>query len=330
MMLSAAVIGCGLMGSALQDVNGAEKRGICTHAGAYSAHDDVNLVALCDTNSDLLATAGQRWSVTNLVENYQDLLASKQLDLVSIVTPVETHFSIAKDFLEQSSVKAILLEKPVASSVKEAQELENIANQHNKRVYVNYLRRSFPAVVKLKHQFMAGDFGHVIAVNGVYTKGIFHNGTHWLDLFRFLLGEPESIEYAVKWQGGSEDDDGDPHLSFALNHEAIASVNVVNVPNAFYDVFEMDIICQHARILLSEHGDRIEISKVENDSPFAGYRALSTDQVMENQFHDGMYHVIQDVYACVAENEVRHLSTLSNANQNLIWADQIVTAYRDQ
>ena len=80
------------------------------------------------------------------VTNYKELL--NDVDAVSIVTPTNTHFEIAKFFLENG--KDILLEKPMTETLDEAEELIKIAEHNGNILQVGHLERFNPAITACK------------------------------------------------------------------------------------------------------------------------------------------------------------------------------------
>ena len=131
-MIRSAVIGVGYLGK--------------FHAQKYAQLPDSELVAVCDTNlstaQELAAQLG-----TQAVNNIEALLP--QVDALSIVVPTQQHYSIAKKCLLAG--KHILLEKPMTTTVAQAQELVDIASQQNVVFQIGHLERFNPAILALEN-----------------------------------------------------------------------------------------------------------------------------------------------------------------------------------
>lgn len=131
-MIRSAVIGVGYLGK--------------FHAQKYAQLPDSELVAVCDTNltnaQDLAAQLG-----TQAVNNIDAILA--QVDALSIVVPTQQHYSIAKKCLLAG--KHILLEKPMTTTVAQAQELVKIADEQNVVFQIGHLERFNPAILALEN-----------------------------------------------------------------------------------------------------------------------------------------------------------------------------------
>ncbi len=90
----------------------------------------------------------------------------KKLDGVDIVTPSETHYRLAREFLPHTNV---LIEKPLAESAMDAGRLQEEAQDHNRVLMVNHLYRFHPAILKLK-ELMAARHDRLRMVTGVMVN----------------------------------------------------------------------------------------------------------------------------------------------------------------
>lgn len=81
-------------------------------------------------------------------KNYKDLFEYSDIDGVIIATPGSTHFQIAKEFIEKGF--NLLIEKPVATSYRQALELRSLRNKHNVEILVGHTYLFDPAFLKLK------------------------------------------------------------------------------------------------------------------------------------------------------------------------------------
>ncbi|MDO8953453.1 MAG: Gfo/Idh/MocA family oxidoreductase [Gammaproteobacteria bacterium] len=123
--LKVAVIGTGYLGE--------------FHAQKYAQIDSVDLVAIVDTNIERCQALAATLH-TKAVEDYRELIG--KVDAVSIVTPTSTHFAIGKFFLENGI--HVLMEKPITTTVEEADILISLAKSKNCLLQVGYLERFNP------------------------------------------------------------------------------------------------------------------------------------------------------------------------------------------
>ena len=101
------------------------------------------LVAICDIKEDCLNPTKLPSKVPLVTQKFEDLLKS-DLDAIAIATPAITHFQLAKMAL--LSGKHILIEKPIATTSQEAQELIYLANSQNLVLMVGHTFEYDPAI----------------------------------------------------------------------------------------------------------------------------------------------------------------------------------------
>ena len=92
----AALIGCGKIASEFADDPGLASAGICTHAQAYAATPEIQLVAVCDSDPAKLQRCGERWKVAARYRDAGRLLAEVRPDIVSVCTPDATHYRVVQ------------------------------------------------------------------------------------------------------------------------------------------------------------------------------------------------------------------------------------------
>lgn len=120
--IKCAVIGVGYLGK--------------FHAQKYAALSNAELIAVCDVDPHTCNEVAQSLKVTG-VSDYRDLLG--KVDAVSIVVPTLLHFEVAKAFLEHNT--HVLIEKPITTTVDEANQLIALAKKHQVTLQVGHLER---------------------------------------------------------------------------------------------------------------------------------------------------------------------------------------------
>ena len=129
--LRCAVIGVGYLGK--------------FHAEKYMCLDTAELVAVVDTNTKR-AREITAHSACEVLTNYQELVG--KVNAVSIATPTKTHFAIAKFCLENNI--HVLLEKPMTTTVAEADALIKLATVNKLVLQIGHLERFNNAIIALK------------------------------------------------------------------------------------------------------------------------------------------------------------------------------------
>ena len=166
-----------------------------------------SVVAACDLDADLLNKAADTFNIPQRFRTVDELIASDSVDVVILVTPPHVRLQIARPLLESS--KHLLIEKPFAGSMAEAQALVELAARTGCQLAVNQNYRWFAAVQhmhKLIGEGRIGTPGYAIINDCVWRDEVSGwrkdttrlalavMGVHWLDRLRWLMhDEPLAV-----------------------------------------------------------------------------------------------------------------------------------------
>lgn len=159
------------------------------------------LHTVCDTNSNLVNEYKNKFPEINYTDSVEAVLKNKDISAVVIATPAVTHFDLVKQSLLAS--KDVFVEKPLALTVKEGEELVNLANQTNRILMVGHILQYHPAVIKLKEMITAGALGKIryiysnrLNIGKLRTEEniLWSFAPHDISMILMLLGEePTSV-----------------------------------------------------------------------------------------------------------------------------------------
>ena len=110
--------------------------------------DNCQLVAICDSNPAKLQGARQARPDVELTGDCSELLTSTQIDAIAVVTPVWTHFDLAKSALQNG--KHVFVEKPFTSTTQQAEELIELATRNRLKIMVDHTFLFTGAVRKIR------------------------------------------------------------------------------------------------------------------------------------------------------------------------------------
>jgi predicted dehydrogenase len=158
-----------------------------THASSYRHHPGFELVAGIDPDPEQRNRFERKYAKPAF-PGLSDLPAEVRADVYSICVPTPEHSAAFSAVLERGA-RAIVCEKPIASDVDEACRMVAAARARGCAVAVNYMRRFEPGVQSVRQALSAGRVGEVYKGVVWYGRGLVHNGSHFVDLLRFLLGE---------------------------------------------------------------------------------------------------------------------------------------------
>jgi predicted dehydrogenase len=133
--LRVAVVGAGVMGK--------------HHANIYAALPHVDFVAVVDPKRDNRLEAQTRHAVS-AYDTLEELLAQQTIDAVSLAAPTSLHYRLTKQLLTAGI--HVLVEKPVATSVAEAQELAALSRELGLILQVGHITRFYRATELLREQ----------------------------------------------------------------------------------------------------------------------------------------------------------------------------------
>ena len=188
-MTRVAVVGTGVMGR--------------NHARVLHELPDVEMVGVADSDKDAACQVANAHS-TRAYNSLKELLDKETPDAVTIAVPTENHHEAVLEALAAGC--HVLVEKPIAATLKQADELVAAAKSARKVLAVGHVERYNPAVLELKRRLDAGQLGRVYQFDaqrlGPFPQRIRDVGvvidlaTHDLDLMRFLTGSEIVRVYA--------------------------------------------------------------------------------------------------------------------------------------
>jgi predicted dehydrogenase len=294
-MYSAALVGCGKIGSLFAD-DPLMKGDIFSHAEAYAVCPDTELSAVVDSNPDALARCGERWSVPGRFASVAEMLEATSPEIVSVATPTPTHFAICAQLLSANKPpRAILCEKPIAQALPEAERTVAHARERGVMLVVMHMRRYANNMRNLRDFLRAGGIGELRNVSGWLTKGTLHNGTHWFDLLRYLVGE-------VQWVHGIDtlhEEGDDPTLDVALGLASGALATMRSAEVANFTICEMDIMGTKGRAQIVDSSYRVDISTAVSSPRYSGYVELMGSSVDMGDRRNVMLHAVEDIVHCL-------------------------------
>jgi UDP-2-acetamido-3-amino-2,3-dideoxy-glucuronate N-acetyltransferase len=117
------------------------------------------LRVVCDNREEAIEEVKRGYPDLKYVRDYKELIEDDEIKAVAIATPAATHYKIVKEVLV--SGKDVFVEKPLAMTVKEGEELAEIAKEKGCVLMVGHLLHYHPAVIKLKELIKIGKLGKV-------------------------------------------------------------------------------------------------------------------------------------------------------------------------
>lgn len=161
----------------------------------FAETEAARLLWMCDLDEQRLETMGRRYPSAGTTSDYKRMLADAELDAVVIATPVATHYNFARDALLAG--KHVLIEKPFTASVREAEELIEIAERERRTLMVDHTFIYNGAVRKIKEMVEGGELGDLLYFDSTRINlGLFQNdinvvwdlAPHDLSIMDYIIG----------------------------------------------------------------------------------------------------------------------------------------------
>jgi predicted dehydrogenase len=129
------------------------------HVRTFAASAQCQVSFLADINYQNLTRARRFAPEAEMLSDHRPLLERKDCEAVVVATPAETHYEIARDFLQAG--KHVLVEKPLTLKVEHARELVELEQAGKAKLMTGHLLLYHPAVRYLKECLTRGDLGRV-------------------------------------------------------------------------------------------------------------------------------------------------------------------------
>jgi predicted dehydrogenase len=166
---------------------------------------------LCDLDESRIESLRSRFPATAFTSRFEELLDDPEVDAVVVATPVPTHATLARRALQAR--KHVFVEKPMALTAPEADELAELASAAGRVLMPGHLLLYHPGVAKLKQLVDAGELGDVLYVYGNRQNlgtirgdenALWSLGVHDLSVILHLLGE-EPVELSARGESFLKD-----------------------------------------------------------------------------------------------------------------------------
>lgn len=162
---------------------------------------NAEVMTLCDLNVAARKRAHKEYPQVEIVSDPNEVLTSPEIDAIAVVTPVWTHYELAKAALENG--KHVFVEKPFTSNVKQAEELIELADKKNLKIMVDHTFLFTPAVRKIRELLDENALGKLYYYDSMRVNlGLFQHDVnviwdlapHDLSIIDYLVRErPEAI-----------------------------------------------------------------------------------------------------------------------------------------
>lgn len=206
-MLNVGVIGCGYWGPNL--------------IRNFVQMNATNVTRVADLDEGRLNRMKALYPSVDTTMDYNDIVSDTDIDIVAIATPVHSHYKFASEAL--SAKKHVFVEKPITSSVKDAESLIELAEKHQRKLMVGHTFLYTAAVKKMKDVIDSGDLGEIYYIStqrlnlGLFQQDInviWDLAPHDISIILHLLGKDPISVSAI----------GEAHINPAVEDVAVLTM----------------------------------------------------------------------------------------------------------
>ena len=287
------VIGAGKIGAFFDSPS---DEAVLSHGHAFTRHPGFRLLGFVDTDLIKARQAALIWG-GEAFESLDAAFEHHKVDVAVVAVPDEFHGQTLNQ-LANYQLKCVFAEKPLAKSLHEAEKITALYREKNIPLAVNYMRRFVPEFVDLRSRIASGEFGPFLGGSGYYGKGTLHNGSHLVDLLRYLLDEITAVTplgCILDWN------ENDPTCSAALGLSCGGQVIVQAVDCRNFTLFELDLLFAGKRVRILDSGFAIELYDIEDSSLFTGYRILSGPLRLDTSLSTALFSAAEAIHDCLTK-----------------------------
>ena len=198
----------------------------------FIAQKNVEKVVACDQRTDRLDFVKTKSPSVLVSSSYEEMLKS-DIDAVGIATPVQSHYTIAKQALEAG--KHIWVEKPFTSTSQQAEELLEIAEKKNLRIFIDHTFIYTGAVRKMKEIVTKGELGKILHFDSVRINlGLFQKdinviwdlAPHDLSIMNYVLSHLKPTAVSANGIANYNGKENIAHISLYFEENCFAHFHV--------------------------------------------------------------------------------------------------------
>lgn len=249
----AAIIGLGRIASTIDDeVEGSSYLLPWGHMPSYLQVPEIEVVAAADSYAEQRETFGSRYGLSNLYADYREMIEKERPDIVSVCISTKPRAEVVTAIAAMGTgVKAIWTEKPIATSLAEADSMVAACRSAGIKLAINCLRRWDPWYNKVREMIDSGAIGRVHQVN-VYASGEFSHYSHAINLARYLAGGNGRVSWVFgemesEEKAGSDDDLGG-YGYLAFDNGVRGFLRVADLESKTWLYNESDVLGSDGRI----------------------------------------------------------------------------------
>lgn len=310
MIHSVAIVGLGGIGM-LYDFKLPEAEYVQSHVRAFFLHPDFEIVGVVDIKAKLRDQFSGKYKVAAF-SSVDELGLQCSPDVVVVASPTNTHRAVIEQVLQHCKPDLILCEKPLAYSTEHAQAIVQQCHEQGVQLFVNYIRRADPGVMEVKARLTSGQIASPFKAVVWYSKGLLHNGSHFLDLMTFWFGPVKAMAIINSGRDvGEQDGEPDFRVEFEMGEAIFCSSKEEN-----FSHYTIEVVAQNGR-LRYEQGGVIEWQAAGPHPTLDNYRQLQAEAETIANYMSHYQYLVADQLSLALRKSTHTLCTGDSGLMNI-------------
>lgn len=313
---SVGIIGCGNIGF-LYD-HGKTGAGVYTHFRAFALSPFFRITGVAEPHAHIRQAITAEYGIAAF-EQYTAMLDTTRPDVVCIAAPDVLHAEMLRACVAYRP-KLVFCEKPLAGTRQEAEEIVALYREQGIGLQINFTRRFLEEYRALAGWVQSSDAGSIQNALIYYSRGLVHNGSHYIDAILHLLGEPADVRVVRQREGLIEND---PTVSVVFGYDNF-DVYLAGMQTGTLLTNEIDIIGTNGRIQIDTDGV-ITRSTVQRHPFYAQYTHFSAAEQMRIDTGKALPNAVANLYGFLESRE-----PLLSPGDNSIRVFQLIDRIQEQ
>lgn len=264
----------------------------------FLSNENIDKVVCCDLSDERLTKIKKQFHSVITTKNIDEVLNDITIDAVAVVTPVDTHYSIAKKALLKG--KHILVEKPFTSTVAEATELLELADKMKLKIMVDHTFLYTPAVQKIKSLVDNGEIGDILYFDSTRINlGLFQRDVNVI--WDLAPHDFSIMNYIINKKPISLNAMGADHVGKGLEDVAYVHVNFGNNLIAHFHVNWLSPV-KIRKVLIGGSKKMIVFDDMENSEKIKIFDTGIEIQNKDDEYQKLINYRLGDIYSPLLNN----------------------------
>jgi predicted dehydrogenase len=274
-----------------------------SHAQVLAEHPAFAWEAVVDPDPSALSQARARWRVPYGASSVTDMLKQYEPEVLVLATPPSVRAAAVEAC---HGLKAVVCEKPLGITLKEAAAFLNVCDTRGVHVQVNLWRRCDPLMRQLAAGELQAIVGRPQALHGIYGNGLLNNGTHLVDLCRMLFGEVVGIRVlgsARSSEASPIPGDFDVACQLRFSDELTAVLQLLDFGH--YREVGLDIWGEKGRLEILNEGLVVHAFPRRPHRSLSDTREVATDspERLQTTVGEALFHVYDNLAGALRDSQ---------------------------